>query len=114
MQQRAPDVEHQFKEKSNELEMAQLIIRQLSDKANKIQGGNRIETLTQTQFMYEQQIRDLQAMVQQLTYAKEQASNQYQSYVQHLNAEISTLSEKKMGRNGGVYAKLCCRTKQSC
>ncbi|XP_036342132.1 uncharacterized protein LOC118751414 isoform X2 [Rhagoletis pomonella] len=71
MQQRAPDVEHLFKEKSNELEMAQLIIRQLSDKANVNQGGNRIKTLTQTQFMYEQQIRDLQAMVQQLTYAKE-------------------------------------------
>ncbi|XP_036320643.1 uncharacterized protein LOC118755463 isoform X1 [Rhagoletis pomonella] len=71
MQQRAPGVEHQFKEKSNELEMAQLIIRQLSDKANVNQGRNRIETSTQTQFMYEQQIRDLQAMVQQLTYAKE-------------------------------------------
>ncbi|XP_036334443.1 golgin subfamily A member 2 [Rhagoletis pomonella] len=94
MQQRATDVEHQFKEKSNELEMAQLRIRQLSDEANINQDDNRIETLTQTQFMYEQQIRDLQAMVQQLTYDKEQANNQYQSYVQHLNAEISTLSEK--------------------
>ncbi|XP_039957792.1 golgin subfamily A member 2 [Bactrocera tryoni] len=94
MQQRATDVEHQFKEKANELEMAQLRIRQLSDEANVNQPDNRVETLTQTQFMYEQQIRDLQAMVQQLTYDKEQASNQYQSYVKHLNSELSNLSEK--------------------
>lgn len=94
MQQRATDVEHQFKEKTNELEMAQLRIRQLSDEANVNQPDNRVETLTQTQFMYEQQIRDLQAMVQQLTYDKEQANNQYQSYVKHLNAELSNLSEK--------------------
>ncbi|XP_053963314.1 golgin subfamily A member 2 [Anastrepha ludens] len=94
MQQRAMEVEHQLKEKSNELEMAQLRIRQLSDEASMSQGDNRVETLTQTQFMYEQQIRDLQAMVQQLAYDKEQANNQYQSYVQHLNAEISSLSER--------------------
>ncbi|XP_011197860.2 golgin subfamily A member 2 isoform X2 [Bactrocera dorsalis] len=94
MQQRATEVEHQFKEKSNELEMAQLRIRQLSDEANVNQPDNRVETLTQTQFMYEQQIRDLQAMVQQLTYDKEQASNQYQSYVKHLNSELSNLTEK--------------------
>ncbi|XP_011180142.1 golgin subfamily A member 2 [Zeugodacus cucurbitae] len=94
MQQRATDVEHQFKEKANELEMAQLRIRQLSDEASVNQPDNRVETLTQTQFMYEQQIRDLQAMVQQLTYDKEQANNQYQSYVKHLNAELSSLSEK--------------------
>ncbi|XP_018787777.1 PREDICTED: golgin subfamily A member 2 [Bactrocera latifrons] len=94
MQQRATDVEHQFKEKANELEMAQLRIRQLSDEANVNQPDNRVETLTQTQFMYEQQIRDLQAMVQQLTYDKEQASSQYQSYVKHLNSELSNLSEK--------------------
>lgn len=94
MQQRATDVEHQFKEKANELEMAQLRIRQLSDEASVNQPDNRVETLTQTQFMYEQQIRDLQAMVQQLTYDKEQANNQYQSYVKHLNSELSSLSEK--------------------
>ncbi|XP_004522929.1 golgin subfamily A member 2 [Ceratitis capitata] len=94
MQQRAVEIEHQFKEKSNELEMAQLRIRQLSDEASVNQVDNRVESLTQNQFMYEQQIRDLQAMVQQLTYDKEQANNQYQSYVQHLNAEITNLSEK--------------------
>lgn len=33
-------------------------------------------------------------MVQQLTYDKEQANNQYQSYVKHLNSELSSLSEK--------------------
>ncbi|CAD7011872.1 unnamed protein product [Ceratitis capitata] len=76
MQQRAVEIEHQFKEKSNELEMAQLRIRQLSDEASVNQVDNRVESLTQNQFMYEQQIRDLQAMVQQLTYDKEQANNQ--------------------------------------
>ncbi|XP_067626579.1 golgin subfamily A member 2 [Eurosta solidaginis] len=94
MQKRATDVEYQFKEKSNELEMAQLRIRQLSDEANVNQSDNRVEVLTQTQFMYEQQIRDLQAMVQQLTHDKEQANSQYQNYVQHLNAEMRSLNEK--------------------
>ena len=35
-----------------------------------------------------------QAMVQQMTQDKEQANLQYQNYVQHLNAEVSSLSDK--------------------
>ncbi|XP_073847881.1 Golgi matrix protein 130 kD [Musca autumnalis] len=86
-------VDNQYKEKCNELELAQLKIRQLSDESN-ITKDNRVETLTQTQFMYEQQIRDLQAMVQQLTQDKEQANTQYQTYVQQLNAQVNQLNER--------------------
>lgn len=82
-----------FKEKCNELELSQLRIRQLSDE-NNITKDNRVETLTQTQFMYEQQIRDLQAMVQQLTQDKEHANTQYQTYVQQLNAQVQQLNER--------------------
>uniref|UniRef100_A0A1I8PDG3 Golgin subfamily A conserved domain-containing protein n=1 Tax=Stomoxys calcitrans TaxID=35570 RepID=A0A1I8PDG3_STOCA len=86
-------LDNDFKEKSNELELAQLKIRQLSDESN-ITKDNRVETLTQTQFMYEQQIRDLQAMVQQQQQDKEQANTQYQTYVQQLNAQVNQLNER--------------------
>lgn len=108
--ERLKQLESDFKEKNNELELAQLRIRQLSDE-NNITKDNRVETLTQTQFMYEQQIRDLQAMVQQLTQDKEQASTQYQTYVQQLNAQVQQLTE----RNNGLiedYSKLQEREKQ--
>lgn len=82
-----------FKEKCNELELAQLRVRQLSDESN-ISKDNRVETLTQTQFMYEQQIRDLQAMVSQLTQDKEQANIQYTTYVQQLNLQVNQLNER--------------------
>ncbi|XP_065367032.1 golgin subfamily A member 2 [Calliphora vicina] len=91
--ERLKQLDADFKEKSNELEMSQLRIRQLSDE-NNITKDNRVETLTQTQFMYEQQIRDLQAMVQQLTQDKEQANTQYQTYVQQLNAQVQQLTER--------------------
>lgn len=57
-------------------------------------SDSRIEVLMQTKFMYEQQIRDLQAMVQQLSQDKEQSNQQYQNYASHLNQEIASLSEK--------------------
>lgn len=90
---RLKQLESDFKDKSNELELTQLRIRQLSDE-NNITKDNRVETLTQTQFMYEQQIRDLQAMVQQLSQDKEQANTQYQTYVQQLNGQIQQLNER--------------------
>ncbi|SPP72751.1 golgin subfamily A member 2 [Drosophila guanche] len=90
---RQDELQRQLAEKSNELEMAQLKLRQLSDESN-INADNRVESLTQTQYMYEQQIRDLQAMVGQLTQDKEQASSQYQNYVQHQSSEIAKLNEK--------------------
>lgn len=83
----------QLKEATNELELTKIRVNQLSDEASVTQD-NRVESLTQTQFMYEQQIRDLQAMVQQLTSDKEQANQQYQTYVQHLNTEVTSLNEK--------------------
>lgn len=86
-------VSKELKETANELELAKIRINQLSDEAGVTQD-NRVESLTQTQFMYEQQIRDLQAMVQQLTSDKEQANQQYQTYVQHLNTEVTSLNEK--------------------
>lgn len=91
--ERLKQLENEFKDKCNELELSQLRIRQLSDE-NNISKDNRVETLTQTQFMYEQQIRDLQAMVQQLTQDKEQANTQYQTYVQQLNAQVQQLTER--------------------
>ncbi|XP_004444583.1 golgin subfamily A member 2 [Drosophila pseudoobscura] len=90
---RQDELQRQLAEKSSELEMAELKLRQLSDESN-INADNRVESLTQTQYMYEQQIRDLQAMVGQLTQDKEQASGQYQNYVQHQNSEIAKLNEK--------------------
>uniref|UniRef100_A0A1A9W7R8 Golgin subfamily A conserved domain-containing protein n=1 Tax=Glossina brevipalpis TaxID=37001 RepID=A0A1A9W7R8_9MUSC len=87
------DLSAEYREKCNGLELAQLRIRQLSDE-NNITRDNRVETLTQTQFMYEQQIRDLQAMVQQLTQDKEQANMQYQTYVQQLNSQVQQLNER--------------------
>ncbi|XP_058979726.1 golgin subfamily A member 2-like [Musca domestica] len=92
-EERLKALDNEHKEKCNELELAQLKIRQLSDESN-ITKDNRVETLTQTQFMYEQQIRDLQAMVQQLTQDKEQANTQYQTYVQQLNAQVNQLNER--------------------
>lgn len=87
------DLNSEYRAKCSELELAQLRIRQLSDE-NNINKDNRVETLTQTQFMYEQQIRDLQAMVQQLTQDKEQANTQYQTYVQQLNSQVQQLNER--------------------
>ncbi|EDW74433.1 uncharacterized protein Dwil_GK21914 [Drosophila willistoni] len=86
------EIHRQLAEKTNELEMSQIRLRQLSDESN-ISADNRVETLTKTQFMYEQQIRDLQAMVSQLTKDKEQAATQYQNYVQHQGNEIAKLKE---------------------
>lgn len=57
-------------------------------------NDSRIESLMQTKFMYEQQIRDLQVMVQQLSQDKEQSNQQYQNYASHLNQEIASLNEK--------------------
>ncbi|XP_030375115.1 golgin subfamily A member 2 [Scaptodrosophila lebanonensis] len=92
------EVTQQLATKRNELEMAELRIRQLSDESN-INTDNRVETLTQTQYMYEQQIRDLQAMVTQLTQDKEQANTQYQNYVQHQSSEIAKLNERNIELN---------------
>ncbi|KAH8238724.1 hypothetical protein KR038_008184 [Drosophila bunnanda] len=91
--QRQDELQQQLSSKSNELEMAQLKLRQLSDESS-ISTDNRVESLVQTQYMYEQQIRDLQAMVGQLTQDKEQAGAQYQNYVQHQSGEIAKLNER--------------------
>lgn len=85
------DLHQQYSNKCNELDMAQLRLRQLSDESN-VNADNRIESLTQTQYMYEQQIRDLQQMVSQLTQDKEQAAIQYQNYVSNLGERNSELS----------------------
>lgn len=85
------DLQQQYSNKCNELDMAQLRLRQLSDESN-VNADNRIESLTQTQYMYEQQIRDLQQMVSQLTQDKEQAAIQYQNYVSNLNERNAELS----------------------
>uniref|UniRef100_A0A6P4FRC7 Golgin subfamily A member 2 n=1 Tax=Drosophila rhopaloa TaxID=1041015 RepID=A0A6P4FRC7_DRORH len=90
---RQEELQQQLSQKSNELEMAQLKLRQLSDESS-VSTDNRVESLVQTQYMYEQQIRDLQAMVGQLTQDKEQAAGQYQNYVQHQSGEISKLNER--------------------
>ncbi|XP_017037219.1 golgin subfamily A member 2 isoform X1 [Drosophila kikkawai] len=90
---RQDELQQQLSTKSNELEMAQLKLRQLSDESS-ISADNRVESLVQTQYMYEQQIRDLQAMVGQLTQDKEQAGAQYQNYVQHQSSEIAKLNER--------------------
>ncbi|KAH8327264.1 hypothetical protein KR074_008862 [Drosophila pseudoananassae] len=90
---RQEDLQQQLASKTNELEMAQLKLRQLSDESN-ISADNRVESLVQTQYMYEQQIRDLQAMVGQLALDKEQAAGQYQNYVQHQSGEIAKLNER--------------------
>lgn len=87
------ELQQQHTEKCNELEMAQLRIRQLSDESN-VNADNRVETLTQTQYMYEQQIRDLQQMVSQLTQDKEQAAIQYQNYVASLKERNAELTEE--------------------
>lgn len=57
-------------------------------------ADSRVEALIQTKFMYEQQIRDLQAIVQQMTQDKEQSHQQYQTFGAHLNQEILSLNEK--------------------
>lgn len=90
---RKEELQQQHATKCNELDMAQLRLRQLSDESN-VNADNRIETLTQTQYMYEQQIRDLQQMVSQLTQDKEQAAIQYQNYVANLNERNSELGEE--------------------
>jgi len=90
---RQEELQQQLSHKSNELEMAQLKLRQLSDESS-VSTDNRVESLVQTQYMYEQQIRDLQAMVGQLTHDKEQAAGQYQNYVQHQSGEIAKLNER--------------------
>jgi len=90
---RQDELQQQHATKCNELDMAQLRLRQLSDESN-VNADNRIETLTQTQYMYEQQIRDLQQMVSQLTQDKEQAAIQYQNYVANLNERNSELGEE--------------------
>ncbi|XP_055390347.1 golgin subfamily A member 2-like [Condylostylus longicornis] len=90
---RITNMEAEMKEKNSQLELNNVQISQISDE-NKITIDNRIETLTQTKFMYEQQIVDLQSMVQQLRAEKEQANQQYQNYVQHLNKDVASLSEK--------------------
>ncbi|EDW61102.1 golgin subfamily A member 2 [Drosophila virilis] len=87
------ELQQQHADKCNELEMAQLRIRQLSDESN-VNADNRVETLTQTQYMYEQQIRDLQQMVTQLTQDKEQAAVQYQNYVANLKERNAELAEE--------------------
>ncbi|XP_075165362.1 Golgi matrix protein 130 kD isoform X2 [Haematobia irritans] len=92
-EERLKILENDFKNKCNELELADLKIRQLSDEST-ITKDDRVETLTQTQFMYEQQIRDLQAMIQQHQHDKEQANTQYQTYVQQLNAQVNQLNER--------------------
>nr|XP_016996738.2 golgin subfamily A member 2 [Drosophila takahashii] len=90
---RQEELQQQLSLKTNELEMAQLKLRQLSDESS-VSTDNRVESLVQTQYMYEQQIRDLQAMVGQLSHDKEQAAGQYQNYVQHQSGEIAKLNER--------------------
>ncbi|XP_055903800.1 golgin subfamily A member 2 [Eupeodes corollae] len=103
---RSQSLSKELKEAKNELELTKIRINQLSDEASVTQD-NRVESLTQTQFMYEQQIRDLQAMVQQLTSDKEQSNQQYQTYVQHLNTEVTALNEKN-----GELAEECSKLQE--
>lgn len=87
-------------EKNKKLELSELRIKQLTVENNpdsEIRSDdkvNQIETLTQTKFMYEQQIRDLQAMLQQSNSEKEQSNAQYLSYVQQLNKQVNQLNER--------------------
>ncbi|KAL5285927.1 GOLGA2 family protein [Megaselia abdita] len=70
------------------------ISEEIKTNTNQETVDSRVESLMQTKFMYEQQIRDLQAMVQQMTLDKEQSNQQYQNYASHLNQEITSLNEK--------------------
>ncbi|KAH8395367.1 hypothetical protein KR222_003018 [Zaprionus bogoriensis] len=90
---RQEEMQKHYSSKCSELDMVHLRLRQLGDESS-VNTDNRIETLTQTQYMYEQQIRDLQQMVNQLTQDKDQAAIQYQNYVSNFNERNSELVEE--------------------
>lgn len=75
----------------SELNLSQLRVEQFSA-GDYIQVDNKIEKLVQEKSILEHKVNELQALVQQLGLERDQASQQYQNYVQHLNKESTNLA----------------------
>lgn len=92
-------LKNELNESNKKLELSELRIKQLTvdnnsdSQTRNDDKDNQIESLTQTKFMYEQQIRDLQAMLQQSNNEKEQSNAQYLTYVQQLKMQVNHLNK---------------------
>lgn len=78
---------------TTELNLSQLRVEQFTA-GDFIVADKKIEKLMQEKATVEQQLGELQAMVQQLGLERDQASQQYQNYVQHLNRESANLAQQ--------------------
>lgn len=77
----------------SDLNISQLRVEQFSA-GDVIESDTKIETLSQQKNFFEQQVHELQKMVQQIGSDRDQASQQYQNYVQQLTKESATLAQK--------------------
>lgn len=89
------ELEEELERKNSELNISHLRVEQLSS-GDVTSVDSQIENLAQQRIAYEQQINELQKMIQQLGSERDQASSQYQNYVQQLNKEVNFFKEKNL------------------
>lgn len=89
------ELQEELERKKSELNISHLRVEQLSS-GDVTSVDSQIENLAQQRIAYEQQISELQKMIQQLGSERDQASSQYQNYVQQLNKEVNFFKEKNL------------------
>lgn len=87
------DLQKEMQEATHQLSLAKVKIEQITAGGN-LQAESQIETLTQQKIALEKQIVELSQALKATGEERDQASVQYQHYVQQLNGQIVSLAQK--------------------
>ena len=87
------ELENVVAKTKSDLSLSQLRIEQFSA-GDSLEADTKVETLTQQKLFYENKVQELQKSIHQIGGERDQASQQYQNYVQQQNKEIANLAEQ--------------------
>ncbi|KAJ4442233.1 hypothetical protein ANN_12099 [Periplaneta americana] len=88
----------ELEEKSSQLSLTQVRVQQLmTTDTSEVDG--QLETLHQQNLSLEKQVTELQQTVKSVGAERDQASQQYQQYVQQLNGQLQSLASKVLSHN---------------
>nr|CAD7445248.1 unnamed protein product [Timema bartmani] len=82
-----------LQDKQSQLALTQLRVQQLSS-ADKPEVDSQLESLHQHKISLERQLAELQQTLKTVAAERDQASQQYQQYVQQLNTQVTSLAAK--------------------
>lgn len=86
-------LQREIQEVSHQLSLARVKIEQITA-GESLQSESQVEILTQQKIMLEKQLQDLSHALKATGDERDQASVQYQNYVQQLNGQVASLASK--------------------